>query len=299
MNLMMLRLSAGRLLLLVFSFAFLPRPAQARMNLPQVRQVILLDEKAAGTVQDYFASPQVAGELPAPLRDSISSSLPDSFRSACGDLMAGWGGESASGSNLWRVRLLDHGGTRAWLALRCRSRLPELADAYDERLALLRVDKAMLELLPLGPDAENDSDLYHLEFAMPLALGGAKGFGFRVKTVKSPCCDGPESHSQERLVIFADPPYGGIIEALAVVTARDDSSHSDNPEVDSTTTYRAEVNFEGGAKGFVSGVTATFREETEEFRGESAIAEPHTVSKRSGVLRFRWNLRTFKFEAAR
>jgi hypothetical protein len=293
------RFKAASVVYLALAGGLAARPASARLNLPQVRQLIKVSEQAATVARDYFFDVQAPSELPASLQDPVLNGLPESFRSACGGLMESWAGETARGTNYWRVRSLDRQGTRVWLAFRCGSRLQNLGQYYDERLALLRLDAATLELLPLGPDAENDSDLYHIEFARHLALEGAKGFCFRVTTDDdNPCCAGPESRSQQRLIVFADTPHG-IIESLSVVTARDDSSHSDDPDIDSETTYRADVKFERDANNLVTAATATFHQKVKDISWESAKAKRHTVSEGSGALRFRWNPRTSTFQEAR
>jgi len=294
----MLRSIKVNLLLLFITGSLYINAAEGRLNLPQARQVVQLGSSAGVDARNYFSRPQAAGELRAPLQEILLRGLSDNFLNACGNLMEEWGGERARGTSYWRVRLLDLQGTRAWLAFHCRSRLKDLAQDYDERLAVLRLDTATLELLPLAPDAENDSDLYHLEFAKRLTLKNALGFSFRVMAGDNPCCDGPESRSQERLMVFVDTP-GGAFESLSVVTARDDLSHCDDPEVDTETKYHADVEFERDANNFVTTAKSTFRETVIDTTWESGKAKPHTVNERSGTLHFRWNAATSKFEEIR
>ena len=151
-----------------------------------------------------------------------------------------------------------------------------------------------LEFFPLAPDADNDSTLYHLDFAGNVPLQGAQGIAFKVtEPAGNPCCDGPESRSGERWMAFAETARG-VEELLSLVTARNDASHCDDPEVDTETTYHAEVKFERDSSDRIIAVTATFQEETKEFSGE--IAKPRTVSRRTGALRYRWNPAGFQFE---
>jgi len=233
-------------------------------------------------------------ELTPSARQVLLNNLPADWRGACGEIVDSWGTE-LTGTDQWCVRILYRQLTQVWLAFRCGSHRHDLAQSYDERLGLLRLDGATLELLPLGPEAENDSDLYQLEFAEHLALEGAEGFAFRVTTGDNPCCDGPESRSQQRLAVFTQT-LRGLTESLSVVTRRDDSSHSDNPDVDSETTYRAEVKFDRDTRNLVTAATSIFREEVKDITWESGTPEPHTVSQRSGTLRYRWNPTTFSFE---
>jgi hypothetical protein len=129
-------------------------------------------------------------------------------------------------------------------------------------------------------------------------LKNASGFSFRLIVGNNPCCDGPEYRSQERLVIFVETPHG-VLESLSVLTGRDDSSHSDDPEIDTETTYQSDDTFEHDAKNLVTGASATLRERVVETTWEANKANSHTVSEHSGTLRYQWNPSTFKFEKAR
>ncbi len=205
-------------------------------------------------------------------------------------------GEIANGTAEWRVRVLVRQADQVWLAFRCSSRASEYLNDFDERPALLRLETGKLEFFPLGSDAENDSTLYHLEFFELLPLEGAQGVAFKVaEPAGNPCCDGPESRSGESWRVFADTPHG-IAELLSVATARDDSSHSDDPEVDSETTYRAQITLDRDAQKLVREAAATFHEEEKDITWDGTKAIPHTVSERSGTLRYRWNPRSFKFQ---
>jgi len=287
---------AVALLIFLLTCCIWTHPAEARLNLPQVHQVVQLGDDAKAAAKDYFSRqlPQERAELPATLQASLLGSLSENFTSACGTLLEAWAGERGQSSSFWRVRLLNHQGDRVWLALRCGSRLQDMARYYDERLALLHLNTSSLELLPLGPDTEDDEGVYSLQFSKRLALKNAEGFSFHVGISNNPCCDGPESRSQERLIVFADTPHG-TFESLSVITARDDSSHSDDPEIDIETTYRARVNFEHDSNSFITAASAAFRETVKDITWESGKARAHTASDRSGTLRFRWNATTFRF----
>ncbi len=274
----------------------LPPPAEARMNLPQVRQLIQLEGGTRASARVYFSRPRSVGELPAPLQDSLLRSLPEDFLNTCGSIVQQWGADNALRKDFWRVRLLHHQDVRAWLAFQCGLTEQDPVPFYDERLALLHLDAATLELLPLGPDTGDD--FYHIEFEKRFALKSAQGFSFRVTTINNPCCDGPESRSQERLMVFANTPHGAV-ESFSVVTARDDLSHCDDPEVDTETKGHSHVKFERDANSFVTTVNVNFRETVIDTHWESGKPEPHTVSDHSGTRRFRWNPTTFKFEEIR
>jgi len=176
------------------------------------------------------------------------------------------------------------------------SHAPEYAGDFDERPALLNLSTGKLQLLTLSSDTQNDSTLYHVEFSEPVALEGVLGVALKVgEPAGNPCCDGPESRSGETWRIFADLAQGAE-ELLKVTTKRDDSSHSDEPEVDSATTYRAQIAFDRNTQGLVREITATFRETVEDTTYEGEKPNPHIVSRRSGVLRFRWNPDRLQFD---
>ena len=224
--------------------------------------------------------------------------LPQDFRAACPSLIESWG-DIARGTDEWRVRVLVHQADQVWLSFRCGSRAPEYEKDYDERPALLRLATGKLEFPPLGSDAENDSTLYHVEFSEFLSLEGAQGVALRVtEPAGNPCCDGPESRSGETWRVFADSPHG-VLYLLSVTTARDDSSHSDDPEVDSETTYRAQITLDRDAQNRAREVAASFHEEVKDITYEGEKANPHTVSQRSGTLRYRWIPASLHFEEAK
>ncbi len=275
---------------------WLSAPAQARLNLPQSRQVVTASAEIIRAVSLNLGQREGAGpHLEPPVQRLVLGILSQDFREACGEMIENWG-DIARGTAQWRVRTLYSKAGRVWLAFRCESRASEYAKDYDERPALLRLDTGKLEFLPLGSDAQNDSTLYHIEFAEVLPLEGAEGVAFKVvEPAGNPCCDGPESRSGERWMVFAETPRG-VTELLSVVTARDDSSHCDDPEVDSETTYRAQITLERGPRGTVREVVSTFTEEEKEISYEGEKAVPRIASQRSGTLRYRWNAQRLTFE---
>jgi len=269
-------------------------PAEARLNLLQSKQVVTLPGDLVGSIRANL-EPSRSGPaaLAAPIQADIVGALPQDFRAACSSMIESWG-DIAKGTDEWRVRVLVRQTDQVWLAFRCASR--EYEKDYDERPALLRLATGKLEFLPLGSDAENDSTLYHVEFSELLPLEGAQAVALKVtEPGGNPCCDGPESRSGETWRVFADLPHG-VAELLSVTTVRDDSSHSDDPEVDSETTYRAQITLDRDVQNRDKEVAATFREEVKEITYEGEKANPHTVSRRSGTLRYRWIPASLHFE---
>ena len=285
---------------LVFSCCLQARPAQNRLNLSQSRQVVQLAKDTRAALRDGFSHPLAAGELPAPLRNSVLQIMPEDFRNECRSLMESWAGERGRDSSMWSVRLLDRQSDREWLAFHCGSGLKDedMARYGDERLALLRLNSGTVELMPPGPRDEENEGVLHYDFASQIALKNATGFCFRLTVGNNPCCDGPEYRSQKRLVIFVDTPQG-VLRSLSVVTARDNSSHSDDPEVDTETTYHADIQFEPDVNSLVTAVSAAFQEKVIDTTWEGDKPNYHTVSEHSGTLRFLWVPATYKFQEAR
>lgn len=198
---------------------------------------------------------------------------------------------------MWSVRLLDRRGDRMWLAFHCGSSLKDedMARYNDERLALLRLESGTIELLPPGPRDEENEGVLHYEFDHQIALKNATGYCFRLTVGNNPCCDGPEYRSQERLVIFIDTANGAR-ESLSVVTGRKDSSHSDDPEVDTETTYHADITFERDANNLVIAASVAFHEKIVDTTWEANKANPHIVSEHTGTLQFHWNPSSCNFD---
>lgn len=283
----------GGSFVLVAALLLVAPRAEAQVHLPQLRQVVTLPAETARALQAALAGAASSSELPTPAEELLLSALPEDFHASCGAMIEHWG-EIARDSAEWKARALYREADRVWLAFQCGSRAPEYKKDYDERPALLRLDSGKLEFFPLAPDAENDSTLYHLDFAGDVPLQGARGIAFKVtEPAENPCCGGPESRSGERWMVLAETA-SGVAELLSLVTARDDASHSDDPEVDTETTYRAEVKFERDSSDRIIAITATFQEETKEFSGENP--EPQTVSRRTGTLRYHWNPSRLQFE---
>lgn len=99
-------------------------------------------------------------------------------------------------------------------------------------------------------------------------------------------------------MIFVETPHG-VLESLSVLTGRDDSSHSDDPEVDTETTYHADITFAHDTSNLVTAAKAVFHEQVTDTTWEANKANSHTLSERSGTLQYQWNPSTFKFEKAR
>jgi len=271
-------------------------PAEARLNLLQSKQVTTLPANLVGSIRAGLeASPTEPVAFAVPIQADLVQALPEDFRAACPSLMESWGNIS-KGTGEWRVRVLLRQADQVWLSFRCASRAPDYEKDYDERPALLHLATGMLELVPLGADAENDATLYHLEFSELLPLEGAQGVALKVtEPADNPCCDGPESRSGETWRVFANSPHG-VVELLSVTTARNDSSHSDDPEIDIETTYRAQIAVDRDPQNRAREVAATFHEEVKNTTYEGEKANPHIVSQRSGTLRYRWIPASLHFE---
>jgi len=277
----------------------LAAPAEARLILPQSKQVTTLPGNLVGSIRASLEpSPNLPEVLAAPIQADLMRALPQDFRAACRLMIENWG-DIARGTDEWRVRVIAHQADQVWLSFRCASRSPQYDKDYDERLALLRLATGKLVFVPLGSDIENDSTLYYIELSEFLRPEGVQAVVLKVtEPAGNPCCDGPESRSGETWRIFADSPHG-VVELLSVTTARDDSSHNDEPEVDSETTYRAQITLNRNAENQVTAVAATFREEIKDITCEGEKANARTVSEHSGTLRYRWLPASMHFEEIR
>jgi hypothetical protein len=269
------------------------RSAELRLNLPQLKQTISLGDTSRAALRYYFSRDTKAGELPDSLQKSLLHQLPESFSSTCASMVRQWGAANSSSTKFLSVHLLTRQGDRVWVTFRCGTATEDHSVLYDERLGLIHLDRLTMELLPLGPDT--DEEVYHVRFLRRLDLKNADVFSFHLAKLQNPCCDGPESRSQERLAIFADTPRGAI-QSLLALTARDDTSHCDDPEVDTETTNHSEIKFERDANDFETTVIIKFHETIVDTHWESGKGRPVTVSDHSGTLRFRWNPTSFKFE---
>jgi len=255
---------------------------------------MVLPNEVTIAARTYFGSPQKPGGFPASLERVLVANLPRDFHQACQEIIGSWGADVA-GTAQWQVRLLFQQPKQVWLAFRCGSRVPDNAKYYDERLAVFRLDTASLKFFSFGSDAENDSNLYHVEFAELLPLDGHEGIAFRVASSNdNPCCAGPEAIAEERLVVYADTPQGPR-EVLSVVTRREHASH-DDVDGDIQTVYRAEARFERDARDRTTAVTLAFREEIIEFAPDAAQPTIKRRSERAGTLRYRWNPGAVRFD---
>ncbi len=255
-----------------------------RLDLPQVSQTFILEKDTAASLREYFAESPVRELPPAQIQKNFVESLPNDFRKSCGELLESWRSEGAHTAQ-WSVRVLSHESNQAWLAFRCSSRAAELREYYDERLGLILIDAGKLRLFALGPNADYDDTLYHIEFAERFAIEGATATVFRVASSNdNPAVGVINLLAEERLVVFADTP-AGFHEILSMQTARNENDH-DDVDGDYVTAYNADLKMERDSRDRVIAFAVRF--------SETATGKP----KRSGVLRYTWNRASHRFEKA-
>ena len=271
---------------------FAPGSLWARLNLPQTELHIQLSSTTAAAI-GYFLRNGPGGEAPAAsLEQLLLKSLPEEFASSCRGMVEHWGTE-ARGTEAWSVRTLAPVAGRIWLAFRCGSRLSVYADSYDERLAMLDPQEGILVFVPLGPNLEDDSTLYRLRFDDTLKIAGGEAVAFRVKsTTDNPCCDGGDRQSEEHMVAL-EVKSGAPAEVLNVVIGRDSYSHDDE-DGDSERVYSAKVHFQRDAAGYVTSVTADYREETKSYDLDGKLRKTQPAP-RIGQETFRWNPKAIRF----
>ena len=280
--------------------AFVSARAQDSFTLPQEPQRGTLTDLALASARDALGPSAASGaDVPATLQAAVLQALPATFQTACGRLLDAWAGDRVRASSDWRVRVVDRQDNTAWLAATCASRLTDsdLARYRDERLVRLRLDDGRLDVPALTTDDDSRDAVRRIEPGSRLSLPAGTGFVFIVHFDDNPCCDGPELRSQVRTVVFLETPAGPR-EVLSVVTARDNTSSSDGPDVDVETTYQADLTFDRDANGVVTGAHATFRDRVVETTWPANKATPRTRRDRTGTLRFRWNPVRLLFEPA-
>jgi hypothetical protein len=271
---------------------------QNSLTLPGDPQVGHVSDATLGAVRDWFGRhARVTGEAPTAIHAAILGALPVTFQKSCARLMDAWVGDRARDSSAWHVRVVDRREAIVWLALECsaRSADPDMSRYRDERLARLRLDDGQVQVPAVSVDDDSRDGVRRIEQASQVPLPGAMGFAFRVHFDNNPCCDGPESRSQTRTVVFVETP-AGVRETLSVVTDRDNISHSDAPDVDVETKYATDLKFDRDATRLVTGAHATFRDRVIEtvWNGDKAVSR--TTRDRTGTLRFRWNAAALIFE---
>ncbi len=238
-----------------------------------------------------------APPLPSALQTEVIQAMPANLQTSCARLMNEWGGERLRDSSAWQVRVLDRENRIAWLSLVCTTRVSDadMTRFRDERLVRLRLDDGRIDMPALAVDDDSRSGVQRVEADGHWPLSGTAGAVFTVHFDANPCCDGPESRAQTRTVVLIDSPTG-VREALSIVTTRDNTSHSDEPEVDVETNYRADVIVERDASGTVTGTHATFRDRVIETTWKDDKPTPRTTRDQTGTLRYRWNAATLSFE---
>jgi hypothetical protein len=272
-----------------------PGSILAQLNLPQTAAHVQLDVRAAASARESLADTKQPAELPTALQQEVVRNLPQDFASACRAMIQPWGTE-AQGTDSWSVRILQHENNTAWVVFRCSSTLAVYAENYDERLAMLNLAAGMLDFVPLAPNLENDSDLYHFQFNRTLLLPQAVGVAFDVSVDNNnPCCDGGDHVSSTRLILMALTPSGPK-EVLDIIVGQDYYSH-DDVDGDSETIYKAELDFEHDSEGHIPSVKALYREETKQFDLNGHLREDQPPP-RTGTEIFRWDAASLRFVKA-
>jgi hypothetical protein len=273
---------------------------QDSLTLPQAPQVGRVGDAALAAARNWFGPGHdtgVAGDVPVAIHTVVVGALPPAFQTSCAHLMDEWLGDRGRDSSVWQVRLVDRHEGFVWLALVCGSSSSdsEMMRYRDERLARLRLADGQVQVPALSVDDDSRDGVRRVEQEGQVPVLGATGLAFRVYFDDNPCCDGPESRSQTRTVVFVETP-AGVREALSVITARDNISHSEAPDVDVETKYEANLTFDRDAAGLVTGAHATFRDRLIETTWSGDKASTRTTRDRAGTLRFRWNSAALVFE---
>lgn len=265
-----------------------------RLNLPQTPFAQILKGKAHQEVKALFTGKGISQlfqpnrPVPEEAQRILLGLLPPAFRAGCREMVGGWG-EVARGTEQLAVRFLSlhklGQDLQIFLAYRGFSSHEVYRETfYDERLAVLSIHGTFssFRIIPHDPDLPEDSTLSRLNFGEILDLPGATGFSLLVsRSSENPCCGGPASFHEERLMIFVFSPEG-VNEALSVPLYVEDLQHDDQGG-DTTTTYRGKISFEKDPKGDLTGLELTYQKAS----GGEMVSQ--------GVARYFWDKEKKKF----
>jgi hypothetical protein len=250
--------------------------------------MILLPEELRLRLEDQQArlSDVPVGTLPRQLAQALLGALPDDLHQACSTVLHGWG-TIAHGTDQWTVRPLfrheEASRLSVLLSYRCGSSHSGYSEYYDERLAILnlRPTAAYLRLIPLAEDCERCADLYHIELSRSFPFEKGRLVELRVtNSSDNPCCDGPETWGEERLLYLALPDSQPV---LWLKTGGQRRSH-DDLEGDSEETCRSDLSYEVNDSGYLREITSKM---TCRIDGDAALTQTQ---------RYRWRPELRRFE---
>ncbi|HXX14374.1 MAG TPA: hypothetical protein VEJ47_05675 [Candidatus Eremiobacteraceae bacterium] len=259
-----------------------------RLDLAQSGEQVVLQGSARTMLETALAS--ATGKGPVELDDetatALMQSLPEEFRDSCDEMAATW---AENWKAKWSVRVLyslrTSAGTQAVLALRCTPSMHGRG-YYDERPATVSVNRqsATVDLVPLGEECSNCSDLYRVEFSQAFPAPGAQLVELQeYHSSDNPCCGGGDEDSGNRRVIL-DLATGK--QALSIDERSEWESHDDSTEdADTEGICDTKISYlRNGAGNVESIVTETRCTENGKPEGE--------VKKQT----FRWNGEARKYE---
>jgi len=264
-------------------------PASAAGGLAQRDETIQLSPKEAHQLALYFRSPVVSPVMPPVVKQILIAAAPPQFKPECNVMVSGWG-RVAAGSASVSVRLIGPGEGGIWVAYRCGSRLLDLTQYYDERLAM--IEPGTLRFFALEPGraghAHDPILYYHVNFAEQLKLTGASASSFFVfATSEQPGAQDARGDAEDRLLIIAETP-AGIRPVLDLTTARwqivrqivrkDSDMRKDSARNAHAISYRAHLGFERDTNGRLVAITDRFEEHP-----------PGGGLPRIGILRYVWD----------
>ncbi len=234
--------------------------AQTRLNLPQLDRVVTLTESNRQALEgELYMSGIVPGSLSAGAQKHLLEALPEDLQAGCSSMVSSWG-ELARGSGRWSVRPLffttQAGAPTFLVAFRCESSHPDYKDFFDDRLALLSAAPGAVSLrfVPLDKDCTNCSELYHISLSQHFLVEGASVVAFAVGVSShNPCCDGPESFQEQRVLLVRFPDGEPL---LTLPKSGEHSSH-DDAAGDVVTRCSSEIDYQRDAAQNVTGLAAT------------------------------------------
>ena len=212
-----MRLAVASPILVVAGLLLAPAVARAGdLVLPRLTDRVALDAASHALLRQAVAQPRDDRPWASDPKvvGSILAAVPGALKEGCRTM---WSGSGDALSRLDPLALYTGkpttGGTvPVLLALRCLALDPRTTSRqpavryYDDRLAYLAVGPTSSTLSVLG-DTPHCGDtcaghLAHVAAGEAVSIGGRPGMAVVVSRVENPCCDGPDSQEESRVVWF-------------------------------------------------------------------------------------------------
>ncbi len=211
--------------------------SQNRLNLPRMSFNTELSSAVSPAIRTFFESANAdsLSSLPDSIQQMLIAALPTDIKKGCPEMIGSWGtiAENTAHLSVWQIHSLGDPKDSTHLSIlvfRCESGAPEYHLKYgDEFPVALRIRKSSctLESFPGIKDCDGCSDLTVLKLDRTCTIGGHPAFAIDyTSSSDNPCCGGPESFEENKVVIYL---FDGTLmkEAGSFVRHRIDYSEDD------------------------------------------------------------------------